>query len=136
MMKACKTNDVTESHMGQIPAYKSKCAAVCRAKMLRTFDTCHWPLRAVGTPRLFKAFARPRKLVTPERRIDSMIGSTVRANRSASSIDIFRPLAAASAVLVGFPSLTPVVLREARAAWYAQRSVAVLSRPARRKGEA
>ena len=45
-----------------------------------------------------------------------MIGSTVWANRSASSIDIFRPLAAASAVLVGLPSFMPVVLREARAA--------------------
>ncbi len=84
--------------------------------MLRTFDTCHWPLRAVRTPRLVKAIASPRRLVTPERRMDMMIGSTVWANLSASRIEFFRPLAAASAVLVGLPSFIPLVLREARAA--------------------
>ncbi|RWI10356.1 MAG: hypothetical protein EOQ92_33210 [Mesorhizobium sp.] len=55
-------------------------------------------------------------LVMPERWIESMIGSTVWANLSASRIEIFRPFAAASPVLVGLPSFIPVVLREARAA--------------------
>ena len=48
--------------------------------------------------------------------MDAMIGSTVWAKRSASLTDIVRPFAAASAVLVGLPSLIPVVLREERAA--------------------
>jgi hypothetical protein len=100
----------------QIPAYKSKFAEAFRPKMLRTFDTCHWPLRAVRTPRLFRAMARPRKLVMPDCWMEAMIGSTVWANLSASRIEILRPLAAASAVLVGLPSFIPVVLREARAA--------------------
>lgn len=43
-------------------------------------------------------------------------GSTVWANLSASRIEIFRPLAAASAVLVGLSSFIPVVLQGARAA--------------------
>lgn len=97
------------------PAYKSNCPGDCRARTLRTFDNCHWPLRAVRMPRLFNAIARPRRVVMPDRWMDAMIGSTVSANRSASLTDTARPFAAASALLVWFPSLMPVVLREARA---------------------
>ena len=48
--------------------------------------------------------------------MDSMIGSTVSAKRSASLGETARPLAEATAGFVGLPSLVPLDLREARAA--------------------
>ena len=60
--------------------------------------------------------AMSRRLMMPERRMNSMIGGTVAAKRSDLRIETTPPLAAASAVLLGLPSLGPLALREESAA--------------------
>lgn len=47
------------------PAYKR--VGDCRARTLRTFDTCHWPLRACERRGCSRSIARPRRLVMPDR---------------------------------------------------------------------
>ncbi|WP_143748665.1 hypothetical protein [Mesorhizobium sophorae] len=66
-----------------LPAYKNgsdpQTGFVDRASRLRTFDTCHCPLRAVRTPRLFKAIARPRQLAMPAFCSAVIVGKTASA---------------------------------------------------------
>ena len=64
-----------------------------RNSKFRMFDTCHRPPLAVRTPRLLRADASPRKSVMPALCSDSIIGMTLAANASASSISIRRPFA-------------------------------------------
>jgi hypothetical protein len=60
----CLTAQPLQSTGRDIPDYKSGLAGR-RASRFLTLETCHWPPRAVLMPRLFRAMARPRRLVTP-----------------------------------------------------------------------
>lgn len=86
-----------------------------RLSRFLTLETCQRPPRAVRTPRLFRAMARPRRLVTPDAWSASTMGIMLRANLSASWICTFLPAAAASLVLLGLPSFVPQAFRAARA---------------------
>ena len=79
-----RPGQIDDPRVTQFPAYERRSD---RNNRFRTFDTCHWPPRAVRAPWLFKAAASPRRSITPEARSASIIGMTFAANVSASSIN-------------------------------------------------
>jgi hypothetical protein len=80
------------------------------------------PARAVRTPRVFRALAKPRRSVSPFPRNNSTIGRRLAANASASLVSVRRPRAAASFALRRLPSLAPLAFRAARVAFVSLRS--------------
>src|SRR6516164_2595421 len=74
----------------------------------------HFPPRAVGMRRSFKAAAIWRRLF-PSAFIGRMIGRTLAANRAAAALLLAIALLRASSIL-GLPSLVPRALAAARAA--------------------
>jgi hypothetical protein len=66
--------------------------------------------RAERMPRALRALATAERLVAPDCRTASMMGKLFAAERSASTIWIWRPSWAAWLAFCGFPSLAPCAL--------------------------
>src|ERR1700738_4830367 len=82
--------------------------------MFATDFACHWPPRAVATPRAFKADAISLKVAAPAFCASRMMGSTLPANLSASVVTASSaPLRATESL--GLPRVTPRAFAAARA---------------------
>ena len=85
-----------------------------RFRASRTDEACHVPPRAVRTPRALSASAMARKLLRPARCTSRMMGTTLAARCSASTLRLCREASCATSSF-GPPSLTPRRLAAASA---------------------
>jgi hypothetical protein len=85
-----------------------------RSSMLLTDVACHWPPRAVATPRAFSAAAISLSVFAPAFCASRMMGSTLAANLSAPAVTASTALLRAIWSL-GLPRATPRAFTAARA---------------------